>query len=125
MKSENFELLREAWPELAELGGFAEAPFRPCLAPPPLQPGPPTQPPQHLQSKPLRRPGRVASVGGLNASDRHPLHAGSGLSDKAYRTAAEGKPFDMIAMILKVTWEMSVNQADQIGNDVSGGFQPR
>jgi type I restriction enzyme R subunit len=25
MKSENFEILRERWPELAELGGFAEA----------------------------------------------------------------------------------------------------
>jgi type I restriction enzyme, R subunit len=25
MKSENFEMLRERWPELAELGGFAEA----------------------------------------------------------------------------------------------------
>ena len=25
MKSENFEILRQKWPELAELGGFAEA----------------------------------------------------------------------------------------------------
>lgn len=25
MKSENFEIIREGWPELAALGGFAEA----------------------------------------------------------------------------------------------------
>ena len=32
-------------------------------------------------------PGRMASASGLNASVRHPLHAGSGLSDKARRRA--------------------------------------
>ena len=41
------------------------------------------------------------------------------------KTITAAAQFDMIAMNLKVTWEMSVNQADQIGNDVSGGFQPR
>ncbi len=33
--------------------------------------------------QPFRRPGRVASAGGLNASDRHPSQAGSSLSDSA------------------------------------------
>ena len=53
------------------------------LSPWDLQPGPSPQPPRHLQAKPLRRPGRMASASGPNASDRHPLHAGSGLFDNA------------------------------------------
>ena len=41
---------------------------------------------RHLNRRDIfkkNRAGRVASAGGLNASDRHPLYAGSGLSDKA------------------------------------------
>ncbi len=50
------------------------------------------------------------------------IRLSDGCGGKTITTAAQ---FDMITMNLKVTWEMSVNQADQIGNDVSGGFQPR
>jgi len=45
------------------------------------QPGPPPRPPRYLQAKPLRRPGRLASAGGLDVSDRHSSQTGSGLSD--------------------------------------------
>ena len=36
-----------------------------------------------FQTEPFCRPGRVASAGGLNASDQHPSQARSGLSDNA------------------------------------------
>ena len=44
-----------------------------------------------LQTEPFCRPGRVASAGGLNASDQHPSQARSGLSDNA-------KPDDVPAL---------------------------
>jgi hypothetical protein len=44
---------------------------RPRINPQPLQPRPPPQPPRHLQTEPFCRPGRVASVGGLNAALSH------------------------------------------------------
>ncbi len=56
---------------------------RPRLGPQSLQPRPPPQPPRHLQAEPFCRPGRVASAGGLNASDQHTSQARSGLSDNA------------------------------------------
>ena len=48
-----------------------------------FQSGPSPQPPRHLQTEPFRRPGRVASTRGLNASVRHPWQADSGFSDSA------------------------------------------
>src|SRR5665648_28083 len=56
---------------------------RPRINPQSLQPRPSPQPPRHLQTEPFCRPGRVASAGGLNASDQHPSQARSGLSDNA------------------------------------------
>jgi hypothetical protein len=41
------------------------------------------QPPRHLQTEPFCSPSRVASAGGLNASDQYHLQARSGLSDNA------------------------------------------
>jgi putative transposase len=57
----------------------------PRINPQPLQPRPSPQPPRHLQTEPLCRPGRVASTRGLNASDQHPSQGRSGLSDNARR----------------------------------------
>ena len=45
------------------------------------------QRPRHLQTEPFCRPGRVASAGGLNASNQHPSQARSSLSDNAERIA--------------------------------------
>ena len=64
---------------------------RPRLNPQPLQPRPSPQPPRHLQTEPFCRPGRVASAGGLNASDQHPSQARSGLSDNALFGKATGR----------------------------------
>ena len=55
----------------------AEICRRPRLDPQPFQSRPSPQPPRHLQAEPLRRPGRMASTGGvrvLTASDQ-PAHA--------------------------------------------------
>ena len=53
--------------------------FRPCLASQPLQPGPPPQPPRHLQAKPRRCPGRVAPACGLRAGASRPSDTGFAL----------------------------------------------
>jgi hypothetical protein len=44
----------------------------PCLDPQSLQPRPSPQPSRYLQTEPFCGLGRVASAGGLNASDQHP-----------------------------------------------------
>jgi putative transposase len=48
-----------------------------------FQPRPPPQPSRYFQAKPRCRLSRVASAGGLNASDQHHSQARSGLSDNA------------------------------------------
>jgi len=73
---------------------------RPRINPQPLQPQPSPQPPRHLQTEPFCRPGRVASAGGLNASDQHSSQARSGLSDNAdLRQHIVGRDFHLACLL--------------------------
>ena len=56
--------------------------------------------PRHLQTEPVCRPGRVASAGGLNASDQHPSQARSDLSDNAdLRQHIVGRDFHLACLL--------------------------
>jgi len=82
----------------------AEICLRAHLNPQPLQSGPPSKPSYHIQTEPLRRPGRVATTSGLNNSARRSSPADPGFSDTpaaelAYRLSRVTIDFSTTAVV--------------------------